>query len=136
MHKVVRRYQQEARPILLGDAARRGNKDAGFFLTAACSHALSSGQAQSRAGGPLDADLVRRDARAILGYHPYAQRYLFATHAWRQGAPKQDIADVLGNTVPIVEKRYILETAASRTKQLNAVVMDLILGRSAPGQSN
>jgi hypothetical protein len=136
MHKMVRRYQQEARPILLGDAARRGNKDAGFFLTAACSHALSSGQAQSRAGGPLDADLVRRDARAILGYHPYAQRYLFATHAWRQGAPKQDIADVLGNTVPIVEKRYILETAASRTKQLNAVVMDLILGRSAPGQSN
>jgi hypothetical protein len=135
MHEAVRRFKLEARPILLGDAALRGNKDAGYFLTPAYWRAPAGGKPQLVPGGPFSGELLRRDARAILGYHPYAQRYLFASDAWRHNGSKQDIANVLMNTVPMVEKRYIRETAASRTKMVNAIVEGMILGQSAAGET-
>lgn len=123
LHEVVIRYKREARPILLGGSA----KDAGYFLTPSRTRVPDRPDEWFEAGRQLDEETIRCDAHAILGYHPYAQRYLFANEAWRKNGSREDIANVLLNTPPVLD-RYIRTNAGARAKRLNAIAHSLLFG--------
>jgi len=121
MNELIWLYLVEARPVLIGGAARLARPDAGFFLTAA--FIQPPGPTRLQAGGPLDKELIRRAARSILGCSVYGGRHGFAHDAVaNHNQSKADVAGVLLDKVETLEEHYLHETAASRTRNLNATV--------------
>jgi len=121
MNELIWLYLVEARPVLIGGAALLARPDAGFFLTAA--FIQPPGPTRLQAGGPLDKELIRRAARSILGCSVYGGRHGFAHDAVaNHNQSKADVAGVLLDKVETLEEHYLHETAASRTRNLNATV--------------
>ena len=71
----------------------------------------------------MDKELIRRAARSILGCSVYGERHGFAHDAVaNHNQSKADVAGVLLDKVETLEEHYLHETAASRTRNLNATV--------------
>ena len=83
---------EEARPILLGDPNLRGNQDAGYLFIDAFTMRRGLLQKSLMAGGPIQEKSFYYDIVLTLGCNPWAVRYLFAVHAWSQGATIDQIA--------------------------------------------
>jgi hypothetical protein len=131
MNELVWLYLVEARPVLIGGAARLARPDAGFFLVPA--YIQPSGSTRLQAGGPLDKELIRRAARSILGCSVYGQRHMFPHDAvTHHHQSKAAVAGVLLDKVETLEDHYLHETAASRTHNLNATVEAFLFHQVPP----
>ncbi|MDR3331031.1 MAG: tyrosine-type recombinase/integrase [Synergistaceae bacterium] len=98
LRQVVRRYLEEARPLLLGRGAK---DDAGeLFLS-------SRGSSMSR--GELWRILQRRGRTAGISpsrLHPHVLRHSFATHLQRRGMDLRTLQELLGHSSIATTEKY------------------------------
>jgi len=128
MNELIWLYLAEARPVLVGGAARVARPDAGFFFTPA--FIQPQGPIRLQAGGPLDKELIRRAEHMVLGCSAYGPRHGFAHDArTKYHEPKAAVAGVLLNSEKTLEDHYEHETAASRAGDLNAAVEKYLFKR-------
>jgi len=124
IHEAIRRYVEEGRPLLLGDAKLRTGRDDGFFLTASLSkRAFRAGHCP---GEQLTRGLLSHDVQAIAGYNPYAQRYLYASDAYAKGVSTDEIAHYLQNTPEVTDRVYKKRTAGRDARKANQSLEGLI----------
>lgn len=122
-HDAVNRYIREARPRLLGGMGASA-ADQGYLLTALPIH-NQKGDRMSP-GRPLTGDVLRRDIRHILGYHPYGERFLCGTQAALRGISHQETTGVLGNTLTMLETVYSVLPQRAQNRRVNCLLDQLV----------
>jgi hypothetical protein len=126
VHEALRRYIEEARPILLGPLNLRGNQDAGYFFIDSFSKRRGRHQASSPAGGPIGQKAFYHDIVVTLGYNAWAAIYLFAADAWRHDVPTDQIAAATQTTVVNAEITFGKVRGPEKTQRANATVAKLL----------
>jgi hypothetical protein len=121
-HEVLRRYVQEARPILLGDPSLRANIDAGYLFIDAFSKRRGLLQTALPAGGRINEKSFYHDIVLTLGCNPWAERYLTAAEGWRQGLSDDQIGALTQTTAATAKKTFGEVRGPEKTQQANASV--------------
>ena len=126
VHLLLRRYLEEARPILLGDPNLRGNQDAGYLFIDAFTMRRGLLQKSLMAGGPIQEKSFYYDIVLTLGCNPWAVRYLFAVHAWNHGATTDQIAQATQTTAAAAAITFEKVEGAHKTQQAIDTVSNVL----------
>jgi transcriptional regulator with XRE-family HTH domain/integrase len=107
LHKIIRRYRNEARPLLIGS-----REDTGLFFV-------------TKRGGSVRVQAVYNDALIVLGVNPHAVRYVVATDGHRQGLSDDELAELLGHDPKMTREIYRKIDAEDRNAKANRTAADL-----------
>jgi hypothetical protein len=131
VHLLLRRYLEEARPILLGDANLRGHQDAGYLFIDGFTKRRGLLQKSLMAGGPIQEKSFYYDIVLTLGCNPWAVRYLFASHALSHGATMGQIAQATQITAATAAETFKKVQGAQKTQQANDTVSNVQFPKKA-----
>jgi transcriptional regulator with XRE-family HTH domain/integrase len=108
LHTIMRRYRNEARPMLIGE-----HEDSGLFF-------IGNG------GGSVSHHTLYNDAIMVLGVNPHAVRYITATDGHRQGCSDDALAELLGHDPKMTREIYRKIDAEDRNAKANKAASGLI----------
>jgi hypothetical protein len=132
LHYVIRRYLEEARPILLGSVAQDARS---LFISA--TSCLRHPKCESLIpGGPLDEKAFYHDFLSTLGFNPAALRYVIAADGFRNDKVAHVLPKILYTSSLNVKKTYECIRAVEKGEGANNSVKTVLTpcNRRAKGQ--
>lgn len=122
LHRLIRMYLEEARPILLGQGNATLQLDQGYFFISAESVRRGTLGSALPPGGKLDDKAFYNDFILTLGFNPWAGLYVFAADAWRNGIPTDQIATFAHTTAANAHQTFGKILGPQHAEEANATV--------------